>query len=109
MSTNLVRLASGLARRFGLNAVGDETKRQLVCRSRDAQAQTNAWERKIIDLSDGRPLSKIIEVLYIDELKAGAWAADIGLWKHLFDRRVIETVDTLASKGCLSLVSDDDA
>ena len=107
ISTNLGRLASVLARRFGLNAVSDETKRQLVCRSRDAQAQTNAWERRIIELSDGRLLSEIIETLYIDELKAGAWAADIGLWKNLFDRSVIETVHTLASKGYLSLVSDE--
>ena len=87
----------------------DETKRQLVCRSRDAQPQTNAWERRIIDLSDGRPLFEIMEVLYIDELKAGAWSADIGLWKHLFDRSVVETVLALAGRGCLSLVPDDDA
>ena len=102
-------MASGLARRFGLNAVSDETKRQLVCRSRNGQEQTNAWERRIIELSDGRPLSEIIETLYIDELKAGAWAADIGLWKHLFDRSVVETVHTLASRGCLSVASEDDA
>ena len=106
VKTNLGRLASGLARRFGLSAVSHGTKRQLVCRSRDAQAQTNAWERRIIKVSDGRPLSEIIETLYIDELKAGAWAADIGLWKHLFDRSVIETVHTLVSRGYLSLVSD---
>ncbi len=102
-------MASGLARRFGLSAVSDETKRRLVCRSRDAHVQTNSWERRIVELSDGRPLSEIIETLYIDELRAGAWAADIGLWKHLFDRSVIETVHTLASRGCLSLASDDDA
>jgi len=80
-----------------------------VCRSRDARADTNAWERRIIELGDRRPLSEIIEILYIDELKAGAWAADIGLWKHLFDRTVVETVATLASKGYLSLVSDEEA
>ena len=79
-----------------------------MCRSRDAQAQTNAWERRIIELSDNRPMSEIIEILYIAELKAGAWAADIGLWKHLFDRSVIETVHTLANKGCLSMASDGD-
>ena len=53
-------------------------------------------------------MSEIIEILYIAELKAGAWAAAIGLWKHLFDRSVIETVHTLANKGCLSMASDGD-
>ena len=61
------------------------------------------WERRIVELSDGRSVCEIQEILYIDELKAGAGAADIGIWRTLFDRGVSTTIGELATRGLLRL------
>ena len=47
-----------------------------------------------------------METLYLYELRNGAWLTDIGLWKTLFDRTVVETVYELARTGYISLLPD---
>ena len=49
---------------------------------------TDPWERRIAEMGDGRPASEIVEAVWHDEIRAGAWIVDIGLWKSLFEQRV---------------------
>jgi sulfate adenylyltransferase len=81
--------------------VGTRERRAFRLRGPDAAA--SLWERRIVELSDDRPLSEIIQVMYREELDKGAWLADIGIWKPLFDQSVIDTLVSLADRGFISL------
>jgi sulfate adenylyltransferase len=65
------------------------------------------WEQLIIERYDGRALGEIIQDLYAEELRKGGWVADIGLWRHLFDQSVIDTVMGLADRGYIDLKPTD--
>ena len=60
-------------------------------------------ERRIVELADGRSLAEIIQILYAEEVRAGAWIVDIALWKEVFDGSVMVAVRRLAERGCLYL------
>ena len=92
-----------LGRMFGFDGAGHDNNRWLAHGAREASRVPDAWERRIVELSDGRPVAEIIEILYLEEVKAGAWAADIGLWKRIFDRSVVGTIGALATKGDIRL------
>ena len=87
--------------------VNDRTWRQCVERVQACQelepCLEDPWERRIVDLSDGRSVGEIQEILYTEELIAGAGAADIGMWRELFDRGVSTTIGELVSRGLLRL------
>jgi len=87
----------------GIDPVSDGITRQLVYRAREPSGVKGAWERKIVELGDGAPVAEIIEVLFREEIRAGAWAVDIGLWKDLFDQCVVSTISELAGKGYIHL------
>ena len=61
------------------------------------------WERKIVEVADGRPLTEVIEALYQEQLDRGARLADIGMWKSFFDRRVITAVGDLVHRGVIDM------
>lgn len=61
------------------------------------------WERRIVDLADGRSVGEIIAIIYGEELKAGAWMVDIGIWSDLFARSVITVINELADRGYIQL------
>ena len=82
---------------------GDDIMQQIVFRTREVDGVTNDWEKRIIELSDGRSTAEIIETLSKEEVRMGAWAADIGLWKGLFDRDVMATIRELATQGYIKL------
>jgi sulfate adenylyltransferase len=73
-----------------------------VYRLKAPDDSADPWERRILELCDGRPLGEIIEALYREEVRKGAWMADIGLWKGLFDKNVIGTIAILADKGYIN-------
>ena len=94
-----MHLLRKLARKFLAETVVSETAQQLVFRLADPSDLQDTWRRRIIELSDGKSISEITEILYREELKMGAWVVDIGLWKHLFDQGVITTLIELAQSG----------
>ena len=59
------------------------------------------WERRILKLCDGRPISRVAETLFNEEISAGGWAIDLGLYKGLFARRVFSAIAELVGKGSL--------
>ena len=60
-------------------------------------------ERRIVELGDGRTAREIMETLFLEEIRAGAWIVDIALWKYIFDRSVAVTIRQLADRGYLKL------
>ena len=61
---------------------------------------------RIVELGNGRSVAEIVEILYHDELRSGAWIADIGIWSHLFARTIIKLINQLADEGHLLLKHD---
>lgn len=76
----------------------------LVQKLRPISRASGSWEWTIVERCDGQSIRKIVETLYLGELRKGAWLVDIGLWKTLFDRAVVETVYELARKGYIRLL-----
>ena len=66
----------------------------------------DSWERRIIELGEGKEVSEIMETFYVEEIRAGAWAVDVGLWKSLFDQCVTRTISGLAASGYIYLEHD---
>lgn len=103
-----MHLLRKLARKFLAETVNSETAQQRVFRLVDSKDLQDTWRRRIIELSDGKSISEITEILYREELKMGAWVVDIGLWKHLFDQGVITTLVELAQSGYVCLKPAED-
>ena len=79
--------------------VSQKPSQQFVLRVAEASAVKDAWLRRIIELADGKSVEEISEALYLEELRAGAWDADIGFWRTAFCREVAKTIGKLASQG----------
>jgi len=99
-----VRLMRTLARMFDLVSASNWITRQLVYRTVAPSAVQDPWERSIIELADGRSIGEITEILYREEIRSGAWALDIGLWRHLFDHCVVNTIRKLESQGYICVM-----
>ena len=78
----------------------------LVHKLRPISRYSGSWEWIIVERCDGQSIRKVVETLYLYELRKGAWLTDIGLWKTLFDRTVVETVHELDRTGYISLLPD---
>ena len=89
--------------------VAEVTARTLVFRSRAAPAAAGSWQRTILEVADGRPVAHFVEMLYREEVASGAWAADVALWKGVFDQSVIEVIVAMADMGCLVLQQEPSA
>lgn len=102
-----MRLIGNVARIFVPDQATDQISRQIACRLPDKLVRSpgtpDFWERRILELSDGRTVGEIVGVLYSDELRAGASITDIGMWKQLFDKRVVNCIFDLAQKGYIRL------
>ena len=58
---------------------------------------------RILELADGKSVEEIAEVLYAEELRAGAWLVDIGVWRSLFDQDVVKTLNQMADLGYIQM------
>ena len=101
----LNRTVGAWARVPGAVSASPDIAGQQVYQVKGATEVDDYWERRIVQMGDGRSVAAIIEILYHEELRAGAWQADIGLWKSLFDRSVEDTIRALAFKGRVCLKS----
>ena len=102
-----VQLKRTLMRMFGLLAEGNGITKQLVYRAVEVSAVQDPWERRIIELGEGRSIGEITEILYREEIRSGAWAADIGLWKSVFAECVVNDIVGLVSLRHIRLISGD--
>ena len=104
-----VHLLRNVIRNLAPDPFGEEVGELLVYRVPELNTASggtsDTWERRIFELSDGRSIGEIGEILYREEIMAGASMADIGLWKGLFYRNLANTVGELASRGYLRLSS----
>ena len=80
---------------------GEEITQRRVYVSTGDWEVGDLWERRIVELCDGKTVGEIIQALYSQEVGKGSWMSDIGMWKTLFDREVVRTIDRLAEKGYL--------
>ena len=89
-------IGSGLPQNVNLDS--------LVQKVKPISRASGSWEWTIVERCDGQSIRTIVETLYLGELRKGAWLVDIGLWKTLFDRAVVETVYELAHNGYIRLL-----
>ena len=78
----------------------------LVEKLKPISRTSGSWEWIIIEKCGGQSIRQVVRTIYFDELDKCAWLTDIGLWKSLFDRAVLETVYDLARAGYISLLPD---
>ena len=81
----------------------DEDLRVLVYRVEGAGPAADPWGKTIFELGDGRSLGDVVDAVYHWELARGGWLLDIGIWKNLFDRSVLDKVFDLVHRGHLRL------
>ena len=98
-----------MMRMVGPHPESQSIKKQLVYRMTDASRFKDGWERRIIELGDGKCIDEIIEILYREEIKMGAWQVDIGLWKGIFDHGVLNTISELTNGRHIYLKPGDDS
>ena len=79
------------------------TRAMRVFRRSDRRLPQDSLEQRIVELGDGRTTGEIVETLYIEEIRAGAWMVDIALWKYIFDHSIAVTIRQLADRGYLNL------
>ena len=76
----------------------------LVYKLRPISDYSDSWEWTIVERCNGKSIRNIVETLYLEELRKGAWLVDIGIWKTLFDREVVATIHELTDKGYIRLL-----
>jgi hypothetical protein len=79
--------------------VSQEPSQQFVFRVAEASEVKDTWLRRILELAEGKSVEEISEALYLEELRAGAWDADIGFWRTAFCRDVAKAIARLAGQG----------
>jgi hypothetical protein len=84
-------------------AADDDVIRRLAYAADDTAEIEDEWAQRIIDLADGRSVGEIVDTLYGEELRAGAWMADIGIWSAHYAGSVIKVVLDLADRGYIQL------
>ena len=104
-----MQLIRTLARALGPKPTTNGGNKQRVYRVIDASEVADAWVRRIVELSDGKSIGEIVEVLYGEEIRAGSWAVDIGLWRNLFDQSVVKAIGQLADSGQIWLKTYDNS
>ncbi len=83
---------------FTRKSVGGEATQQIVYRVKGTNEVKDIWEKRIIDLADGKTIDEILDAMFYQEGKAGAWVVDIGIWRNLFDQDVVKTIGELADQ-----------
>ncbi len=76
---------------------------QVVYRVKGADEVKDTWKRRIIDLANGKSIDEILDAMFSQEVRAGAWMVDIGIWRNLFDQDVVKTIGELADQGYICL------
>ena len=81
----------------------NEGLQQIVYRRSSARYSSDPWKRAVFQQCHGQSVGNIVNALYLDELRRGAWLVDIGIWKSLFDRTVLTAIRELADEGYIYL------
>jgi len=93
-----------LARILSTGPAQNEALRVLVYRVEGAGPVDDHWGKAIFELGDGRSLGDVVDAVYHWELARGGWLLDIGIWKNLFDRSILDKVFDLVHRGHLRLM-----
>lgn len=88
---------------MGLVPENSEVTQQRVNRVKGADELEDVLEKRIIELSDGRSVGEIIEILFKREIRVGAGAVDIGHWRNVFDKRALRAISELHERGFIRL------
>lgn len=72
-------------------------------RLKEADYTNDRLERRITELADGKSIDEILDTVFSQEVRAGAWVVDIGIWRNLFDQSVVKTIGELAYQGYICL------
>ena len=98
-----MQMRSTLRRMLGLVQKNSGATQQRVYRVKGADELEDVWEKRIIELSDGRSVGEIIDILFKQETRVGAGAVDIGLWRNVFDKRALKAISELNERGFIRL------
>jgi hypothetical protein len=100
-----LRIIKRLEQLLSYGPVAEANLQRRAYRLAPGGVPTTFWERRVLELCDGRTLESIILDIYVEELRGAAWATDIRLWKPLFDRGILETIESLYQRGLVRLES----
>ena len=92
----LLRTVVGTLDRF---LPGGETVPRRVYGVALRRAVKDGWESRILEMADGKTLGHITAALLMEEVRAGAWLADIGVLHDLFAEQVVKVVTDLERRG----------
>ncbi len=101
--TNIHPFMRKLARKFDGNPQSGKIRGQFVYRVTEVRTITGALEKRIVELANGNSIGEIIEILYREEIRLGAWIVDIAMWKDVYDQSVINTIRELTDMGHIIL------
>ena len=104
MKNNSPRLTRHPPGKFGAAHPENDNFQSFVYKLKPMSQYSDSWEWTIVERCNGRSIRKIVEILYLSELRKGAELVDIGIWKSFFDRAVVATVYELAHRGYIRLV-----
>ena len=99
-----LKLFDHLARLLAGGPAGEAPDDRLVYQERETpEDPDDSWQRRVLEVCDGRSVGEIKSMLYEEELSAGASVVDIGLWRGLFDRSIQEALLRLIYSGHVRL------
>ena len=81
--------------------------RVLVFRTEESNGVKDPRYKRIIELANGQSVGEITEFIYYEQLRRGAWLADIGLWKDMICYDLEKSIGQLAAMGFLRLELND--
>jgi len=88
---------------FTGHPVDGRVMQQALYRVKGANEAKDIWEKRILDLADGKSIDEILDAMFGQEVRAGAWVLDIGIWRNVFDLSVVKTIGELADQGYIHL------
>ena len=106
-ASNPLALIRAMAKALAYHDPDSETTRQLVYASSDIQGIDDELARRVIELGNGRSVGDVIAIIYSEEIRAGAWAVDIGIWSDIFAQSVLGIINDLADTGYILLKGAD--
>ena len=103
MASNPLKLIRTVAKALASTDPDPQMTRQLVYAMSDTHGVGDELARRVIELGDGRSVGEIIAIIYGQELGAGAWAVNIGIWSDIFAQSVIKIINDLSDTGYIRL------
>ena len=93
-----MRSITSILRSLPLLLVGTAQARRLVYRIAGAGKGVEPEQKRTVVLGAGISAEELAQELYKQDIRAGGWLCDIGLWHGLYIRRAAEVINEEAAQ-----------